>query len=572
MPPAFRITVLLLLVSLNMAVTEMPGFVFQPQGAVVQIGSCFGADNMVVFKLSGTGDQLLVNYSAGGGVSYFPEDLQGRANITDYNSTLGLLVGHLDPGDNGIYRTECWQNETLVSHLRQQLVVCREKVEFGEMTELEDDWAEVQCDGSVGAGTTIHWYYDPYTNYSLRAGAVSLDPLLARGRGAVEVRDGGALLRVSNSVRQDSFSFYCAVMEGPNCLSFQTIYLPRYVDVRTIYASHGDRVALACSSEYKSPSWETPLGKINTTTKSPKSREGSAQGGHMYISRDAESKSHFLIIPAVSDEHAGQYSCFSPSLERVYLIAFCPRMESREISVVEGGNISLECDVHQKTPADSTGVEWHRDRASGDDSLIRNATDEAAARPGDPRRGEVLSEDGFSLKLSGLRAEDAGVYWCVVTTWKQSLQSETDTRDYDYVEEEEDDEEEDEEEDYNDYANVWLDVCTSKQEIVLTVASAAIKVDGRGLDTTPKDFANDPRNDSSPAPDPGVPGYALGLGLATGSLLVGVIGTVAAMKTRSKDCFKRGCVTTDTGSNFYQGTEMARDPGCTEMLAPNDPC
>ena len=526
---------------------------------------------MVVFKSSGTGDQLLFNYSAAGGVSYFPEDIQGRANITDYNSMLGLLMVHLDPQDEGIYRTECWQNETLVSHHRQQLVVCREKVEFGEMTALEDDWAEVRCKGSVGAlaGTTVNWYYDPYTNNSLQAGAVSLDPLLARQQGEVEVRDGGTLLRVSNSVLHDSFSFYCAIMEGPNCLSFQTIYQPEYVDVRTIYASHGDRVALACSSEYKSQSWETPLGKINTTTKSLESGEGSTQGGHMYISRDTESKSHSLIIPAVSDEHMGQYSCFAPSLESVYLIAFCPRMESREIRVVEGGDILLECDVHQKTPSDGTSVEWHRDRASGEASLIQ-----AAARPGNPRRGP---EDGFSLKLSGLTAEDAGVYWCVVTALKQSLQSENDTRDINDVEEEEeypDDGDysfDDGYDDYNDYNNGWLHVCISKQQTVLTVILTQVKVEGGGLNTTPKDLANDPQTDVSLAPDPEVPGYALGAGAAAGLLLVGVVATVAVMKTRSKGCFKQGGAATDTLPNFHQDTEMARDPGCTEMLAPNEP-
>ncbi|CAL8358019.1 unnamed protein product [Lota lota] len=544
MPHAFKRTALLLFLLLNMADTEEPGFVFQHQGGVVQIGSCFAADYMVVFKSSGTGDQLLVNSSAGAVASFFTQDLQGRANITDHHLLLGLLMGHLGPRDEGLYRIECWRNEALVSHLRQQLVVCSEEVESKEMTVLEDGWAEVRCNGSIGAltGATVRWYIEVhtlYTNFLLLDSAVSLDPLLADMQGAVEVRDGGALLRVFNSVLRDSEQFYCAVMKGENCLSFQIINLPEYVDVKTIYTSLGDRVALSCSSEHKSQKWKTPLGKINTTTMSPASSEGSSQGGHMYISRDNESKSRSLIIPAVSDEHMGHYSCFSPSLVIEYLIALCPRVEPREKSVVEGGDILLECNLHQKAPGDGTSVQWHRDRAAGEASLIQNTTDEAAAHPGNQRRGVIMSEDGFSLKLSGLTAEDAGVYWCIVLAGKESLQSDNDTHDGD-------DEEEDypyygsfgdgyngydDSEDYGENGPSWLDTytCISKQEIVLTVMLTPSKVAGRGLDSAPKDLANDPLNDATPAPASGVPGYALGAAVATGLLLVGVIATVAVM-------------------------------------------
>ncbi|CAL8262912.1 unnamed protein product [Merluccius merluccius] len=457
---------------------------------------------MVIFQSSANGDQLLVNSSADAVGSFLPEVLRGRANLTNHHLLLGLLIRHLKPSDSGLYRAECWQNEMLVSHPPpQQLVVCSEEVESEKMTVLEDGGAEVWCSGSTGApvGATVRWYYEVRPSYKailFLDSSVSLDPLLPVLQGAVEVRPGGALLRVSRSVLQDFQQIYCAVMNGQNCLRFQNINLPKNADVRTIYASQGDRVALKCSSEHKSQRWETPLGKINTTTKSPASRK--MYIGQMYILGDNESKSRTLVIPVVSGKHMGDYSCFSPALVVQHRIVLCPWVVPKEKRSVEGGDILLECDVPRHNPfGGDYMVQWHHDRGAGETSLIQNRIDEAVSHPGDPRRG---GRNPLTMKKKNKREEE-----------EEEEADYTGDGSYDGY---------DGYDSYIDSSRIGLDGCISKQGIVLTVALNVSEDKGRGLHPAPKDLANHPQNDPTPAPASGFPGYTLEAMVVVAGLLL----------------------------------------------------
>lgn len=542
MPHAVGGTAILLFLLLNMANTEETTLVLKPEGGLVEIGYCFAADYMVVFRTSSTdGDRLQVNTSADNmATSWGPPDLWGRANITNHHPLLGLLIGHLKPGDSGLYRTECWQNGTLASHSRQQLVVCGEEMESEEVTVLEEGGADVRCGGGggdgarPGAGATVRWYYKKHQSDKtvlFLDSSVSLDPLLPDLRGAVDVRDGGALLHMSDGVLQDSRQFYCAVMDGQNCLRFQNINLPESAEAIK-YASQGDRVALKCSSAHQRQSWVTPLGRINTTTKSPASREGSAQAGQMFISGDNTSIGHSLVIPVVSNKHNGSYSCFSPSLVVQYFLVLCPEVEPREQSAVEGGDISLECHVpHKASVGVANHVQWHRERGAGEERPTPDSEESGWE--------EIVSEDGSSLKLSGLTADDAGLYWCVTLLEfddEEYYSSGNDSSDYS-------------DDDYDDVPDLYGD-CIGKQEILLTVELNS--GDDRGVDL--------------PAPH-----TALGAAVA-GVLLVGVIvAAVVIMKKRSKGCFKQRGTVTDTGPQSHRDAgDMAGDPGCTEMLAPHE--
>jgi len=610
MPHAVGGTAILLFLLLNMADTEETAFALKPEGGLVEFGHCFAADYMVVFRSSPTDrDQLQVNTSAdNAATSWGPPDLWGRAKITNRYRLLGLLILHLTPQDSGLYRIECWQNGTLASHRRQQLVICGEEVPSEEMTVLEDGGADVRCGGGgsggggarPGAGATVRWYYE--THLSNKAvlfldSSVSLEPLLPGLRGTVDVRDGGTWLRVSESVLKDSQRFYCAVMEGQNCLRFQNVNKPESADVRAIYASQGDRVALKCSSAHKRQSWDTPLGRINTTAESPASREGGAQPGQMFISGDNTSIGRSLVVPVVSDKHEGSYSCFSPTLVVQYFLVLCPGAEPREKSAAEGGDVLLECDArHKVSVGDANRVQWRRDRAAGEERLTPDTeADRAAPRPREPGWGVTeVSEDGSSLKLTGLTADDTGLYWCVVLAGPDPLQRQNnghfsdyddpdfyddpdhyddpdydDPDHYDDPDDYDDPDLYDDPDHYDDYDSYddgndlgWLtnQRCIAKQEILLTVGLNSGDDKGRGLDL--------------PAPRSGVPASAVGAAVAVaGVLLVGVIiAAVVVMKKRSKGCFKQGGAVTDAGLQSHRDADMAADPSCTEMLSAQEAC
>lgn len=531
---------------------------FRAEGNNIEMGYCFGVDYMVVYRSAPEGDQLLGNSSADNAPFTPPADLQGRIHINKHQHLLGLQISHLTHMDSGIYRRECWQNQTLVSQHTQKLTVCDEELESEEIIVREGDGgAELLCNStSIGQeGTSVRWYREMYPTYKLTLfldSSVSLNPLLEDLQGVVEVRDSGALLLLNNVVKNNQH-FYCLVIKGKNCLSFQNMYQPDHSESRYIFASEGDRVVLNCPSD-DNQQWETPLGRINGS---------SVKNDQMYLSSHDKSEDFSLVIAAVSDEHSGDYSCINPSLEVQYSLVLCPKKEPQEKGVLEGGNILLDCDAAKD---DSTRVLWHRQGPSGEHQLIHDSNDKTVPIPED-LRGR-LTEKGSSLMISHLEVKDEGMYWCVVLGGPEFLE-EDDEYEADYDEEVTGEDESTEDQYWHDTQR-----CIFKQETILSLKIGSKR--GVFVDSEPVTFKQVTTNlESTPTDGPSaasnVTGYAVGAGLGV-LLVVGVIVAVMVVKRRAKASPKQREAASRSGQNTTKDIRMNVDPGCTERLTHNDEC
>lgn len=381
---------------------------FRAEGSVIELGYCFGVDYIVVYRSGPEGDQLLGNSSADHTPIAPPADLQDRIHINNENHLLGLQISNLINLDSGTYRRECWENHTLVSQHTHQLSVCEEEVSSVEILQREDaERTELLCNhtSSDVEGTTVRWFREKYPSYKTTLfldSSVSLDVLLEELQGLVEVRERGALLLLDRQVFKSNHHFYCMVMKGQTCLTYQNMFLPDRSDSRAVYSSRGDRVVLNCPAEGISQQWETPLGKMDAD---------SSQNKFMFLRFGVKSKDFSLVIPAASDEHSGDYSCLSSTLEVHFLLVLCPKVETQEQVFVEGRNVSLECNVSRESPQ---RVQWYRLDPSGKHELIHDSNDIMAPIPTDLTDRLILSEDSSSLSITDLEEGHEGVYWCVV--------------------------------------------------------------------------------------------------------------------------------------------------------------
>lgn len=230
---SFRFVEFLLFLLFHLVYTEGAEPVFKAESGNIELGYCFGVDYIAVYRCAPEGDQLLGNSSDDSVPITPPADLQGRIIPSNLNDLLGLQIRHLNQEDSGIYRRECWKNQTLASQRTLQLFVCDEEVESKEViVTKEDEGTELRCDStSLGLeGTSVRWYLEMDPSYSPRLlidSNVSLELLEDELRGVVEARDGGATLFLHNSwMKNNSDQFYCLVIEGTDCLSFQNVYLP----------------------------------------------------------------------------------------------------------------------------------------------------------------------------------------------------------------------------------------------------------------------------------------------------------------------------------------------------------
>ncbi|XP_035859242.1 uncharacterized protein LOC118495465 [Sander lucioperca] len=540
---SIRILEFLLLFLLQQVYSEEAEPMFRAAGTDIEMGYCFGADYIVVYRCAPEGDQLLGNSSDDSKPITPPADLQGRVHINKNQHLLALLISNLTHKDSGIYRRECWENHMLVSQHTEQLSVCDKEVKSEEIiVKEEDERAELLCNNtSTGLeGTSVRWYYEMYPFYKptlFLDSSVSLELLGQELQGVVEVRRNGALLLLANSMLKNNLNFYCLVSKGKNCLSFQNKHLPDNSESREMFVSQGERVILKCPSDGNNQQWETPLGGITS----------SSMG--MYISFGDKSENFSLVIPAFSDEYSGPYSCISSSLEMQYLLVLCPKKESHEKVGAEGGSVLLDCDVGKD---DSQRVLWHRGDPLGKHELIHDSHDKTLPIPGNLRDRLTLSESGSSLTISHLEVKDQQVYWCVVLGSPEFLEAGDYKGDYDYN---------DSRDDAITDSQYWDDTnrCIFKQETNLSLTDRTI----RQLITY----------ETSPTADPPAAStitmYAVGAGLVGLLLGVGMIVAVIAMKRRAKTSLKQREAASHSGRNKTKDIKMDVDPGCTERLTHN---
>lgn len=505
---------------------------FRTQGSNIELGYCFGVDYIVVYRSSPGGDQLIGNSSADT-PSTPPADLAGRIYINQQQSLLGLQIHNLTPMDSADYRKECWQNQTLVSQLTEQVFVCDEEIESKEIIVREEDAAtELLCNSSsVGLeGTSVLWYHETYPSYKpilFLDSSVSLEPLEEEMQSLVKVKDKGALLVLDNSILKNNQLFYCLVLKGKNCLSWQNMYLPDHSESREIFASHGEEIVLNCPANGNDQHWETPLGRLNSS---------SMMQSQMYIT--SEETDFSLVIPSLSNEHSGDYSCVSSSLEMQYIVSICPiKPALPPKTVFEGENFTLECDDNQ---LDRT-VRWYRRRTSEEHlEMISDPNDLTIPHPKELRGRLTLSDTGFSLTISNLEMNDGGVYFCVVFQGLEFLEEEDYPVD-DYPDEE----------DTEDYAVSFdqpqngPETCVFKQETILTVKYK----DQKG---------GPPENKTASTADPNITAYVVGavVVVLVGAIVIAIVVVVLKKKAKASPKRRKACSINDIHTEEEAATSM----------------
>lgn len=528
---SIRLLELLLPLLLHRVSGEETGAVFGAESTTMDMGNCFGVDYIVVYRCAPEGDQLLGNSAANNTAITPPADLQSRIRVHKEEYLIGFQISHLTHKDSGVYRVECWKNQTLDSQQKQELFVCNEETSPEEIhVKEENGGAEIQCNSRyIGLeGTSVRWYYESYPSYKptlLLDSSVSLVPLVEELQSVVEVRDHGTLLLLKNSQLKKNLHFICLVSKGENCLSFQNVEPSDGSDSRYIFALDGDKVVLPCPSEGNDQHWESPFGRVDGDSEK------------MHVSFGDKSEDFSLVIPAFSDELSGDYSCISSLLELQYFLVNCYQKESQEKVAVEGGNALLECHADRD---DIQRVQWHRrEPGSGKNKLIYDSRDATVHIPGDLRGRLSLSENGSLFNIFHLEARDQGVYWCVVLEDNFLDEYTDDTEDADSEEQIEDDQ----------YFDDDTFKCIFKQETDLRVE----------IRPTIKTVVVERSPKSAPEADPStgsnVAAYAVGAGLAVLLLVVGGIVAVIVIKRKAEVTANRELT-------------IRVDPGCTEALAP----
>lgn len=413
---------LLLVVLLNgVQTTEEPEPTFRIMGRSIEMGFCFGADYIVVYRSSSDGDLLLANSSEPRRHSpLLPANISDRVSFTtDIAGLLGLELRSLRLPDSGVYRRECWQDEELGRQGKYHLMVCLHEMDPLDILLLPGGSAELFCNHTSNSqGRTIRWYRETYPEFTRTLfldTSQSMEPLQDDLKGHLQVCNNGSSLHISSTALKFSKNFYCMLLEGDNCLSYQKMQLPliNEPDVRTVLRLTGEEVMFSCSSEYTIPEllfWDTPLGIIDwesgtATNKMPERDDPDSIHKTYKFDKD----NYAFVIPLLSEEHSGQYKCFSPLPVKEYSLTVCPTIEPITTSFIHGDKAVLICNPGLQ---ELYRVQWYRRRGPEMDELLLDTKDPQV--PEEMRGRVTMSKLDFSLSLSNLSVEDQGEYFCAV--------------------------------------------------------------------------------------------------------------------------------------------------------------
>ncbi len=197
---------------------------FKALGGELEIGYCFG-DDIAVYRMTADGKELLGQFS---NPSVSPPDaFKGRIIFSaEVLGLIGLKLTNLQFSDSGIYIRECWSNNTMENYRKHYLYVCDKEFDFKEISLIPGTGADLECNMDSIKHATVKWYRDMHNVSLFMDTKISLEPLHAEFKSLIRVHGEGSFLHVSDEFIQDRPRFFCQVMEGEQCRSFQTIGLP----------------------------------------------------------------------------------------------------------------------------------------------------------------------------------------------------------------------------------------------------------------------------------------------------------------------------------------------------------
>ncbi|KAF4101255.1 hypothetical protein G5714_017687 [Onychostoma macrolepis] len=405
-----RNTVILLALLLVSTFAEKdPEPIFKALGGELEMGFCFG-DDIAVYRMTADGKELLGQFSNS---SVSPADaFKGRISFsTEVEGLLGLKLTNLQFSDSGIYIRECWSDSTIENYRKHYLYVCNKEFGSKEISLTPGTGADLVCNMDSIKHATVKWYRDTHDVSLFMDTKISLEPLQAEFKSLVRVQGEGSFLHISDEFIQDRPRFFCQVMEGEQCRSFQTIELPEEPELKTVYRSYGEDVVLTCSVDpLRQNHWKTPFGQVNSSAP-----VGTTEN---QMSTRMNSKNYSLIIQSLISNHSGSYKCFSTFLVEDYFLNVCPLYESTDILFsASDKKVVLECNFMSlpafSGKAEYASVLWYR-KTGEKDIQIMDSGDPSLTPPNDLQGRVEFSQVDSSLIFTDPQKEDSGTYWCVV--------------------------------------------------------------------------------------------------------------------------------------------------------------
>lgn len=525
--------ILLALLLVSTFAEEDPEPIFRALGGELEMGYCFGND-IAVYRLNADGRELLGQFSS---PSVLPPDaFKGRISFSnDVEGLLGLKLTNLQYFDSGIYIRECWSGSTMENYRKHYLYVCDKEFSFKEISLTPGTGADLVCNMSSIKHAAIKWYREVHNVSLFMDTKISLEPLQVEFKSLIRVHGEGSLLHVSDEFIQDRPRFFCLIMEGEQCKSFQTIGLPDEPETKTVYHSVGDTVVLTCSVDHlRQNHWKTPLGQVNSSAPVGTTKK------QMFVSTSMNTEDYSLVIRSLTSDHSGSYKCFSTFLVEDYVVNVCPLLESTNISFsAKDKKVVLQCNF-MSSPSLSDKVEyasvlWYRKNGKKDIQIM-DSGDPSLTPPKDLQGRVHFSQVDSSLIITDPKKEDSGMYWCVVLVDNEETDEGDDEDAYDDVDNggKEDDEVEHQswimEEEY-------MDMCLFRQVTNLKFHQPITK--GKGYYTTQHEPEPEPESEpeseheTEPESETNLTMYAVCAGIIC-LLLLAVICILVVLKIRAK--------------------------------------
>ncbi|KAK2847932.1 hypothetical protein Q7C36_009614 [Tachysurus vachellii] len=497
--------ILVLLLAKTLA-QEDPEPIFKAVGETLDMFFCFGVDYIVVYRINEGEKLLLWNSSA---LVSPPDDYKNRIkSFNTHYELLGFQFTNLKLSDAGVYLRECWLEGNLTNQHTNYLYVCDEEIPSQELF-LQNGGAVVDCDigYSEHDNTSVKWFREVYPGYktTLFLDTEKLQETLEEElKVVIQVQDKGFSLYISEAGLEQNQNFFCLVIKRGQCKHFKNIQLPESnkPEMQSVYFAVGEKAVLSCMSEHLNQQqkyWQTPDGEVSATT--PLSQ--------MFISKSEGNKDNSLVIPSITHNHSGEYTCLSQLVEAEYHITVCSELVSDNVHLYIGEKVILDCTLPKDEPVN---ILWYRQLYHMEIELLYDSEDPSINLPDDIMDRTHISDSNASLILMGFKEKDSGAYWCVVLL-------DSNIQDIDESLENDDEEDDDGIEDYTEEDNT--ETCIIKRVTQL-------KIQSKNPRRSNEDFSQNPQTEPESSPVP----YAI-IGGVFGILILGLV-VLFVVKVKAK--------------------------------------
>ncbi|XP_041960323.1 uncharacterized protein LOC121718939 [Alosa sapidissima] len=330
---------------------------------------------------------------------------------------------------SGDYRAEGWRGGNMTEHRTFHLTVCAEGGE--EESYVAYDGSAVLCslNSTLDHGSSIQLYRSSaqynliqnhykitWSDWTLVLDTdSSLEPLVEDLRGRLQVDLNTSQVTLAG-LRESPSVFCCAVWRGAQCQSYSyrdVSTLPKYV-----FAYEEENVTLPCILKGELPRkvhWVFHNGSVQSSINQTQPQEV------MYMLNGNQTDNYSLIIPSVSLQHSGRYTCVEhDSTTEMGFLFVCMKFSLLDVVFSHGESVLLDITEHlNESFIPYHSIQWYRQKVFQPQVLIvdfHNTYKTKLVPLPEDLRGRVTVSNLLSnstLTISNLTAEDSGLY-----TWR----------------------------------------------------------------------------------------------------------------------------------------------------------